>query len=537
MSASRGTAEASARLWAARRAAAALVLAALFVPAGGGAQTVDRYLMVATRGTDTLSVERATRTADALRIQVFVPGRARLAVVATLDPQGCVTDATVDVFPWGSADGSTPVQHVGVRADGDSLRIEVRARDVVQQAARPAPGVGFVMAGDSWAASAMLVECALAAADSATVPIAAFPGLRLEDVTVVRRGQEVTVAGADTSHLTLGPDGAPALLRVAASGITVARAPWTEAASATLPTDYAPPPGASYTAQDVTIAVEEGVTLAGTLTLPPAAEVPASAVILVSGGGAQDRDSYAAVGGGWRPFRELAHALTSRGVAVLRFDDRGVGASTGDFGTATEREGLQDVQAALRFLRARGDIARDRVALLGHSEGARVAMWASAEDAGIAALVLMAAAADPKRATLAQTRWQLDRTPGITPAVRDSLLLRAERQFDSLAATGRREVYRWDAPALAQRIRMPVAVFQGGSDKQVPPSEAEALGALFRAAGNADVTVRVVPDVNHLFVPDPSGDFLRYGELTNGKLDPRVLAEITAWLAARLAPG
>lgn len=536
MSVSRGIARAGAGLRTARRAAAVLASAALLAPAGTQAQAPDRYLMVAMRGADTLSVERVTRTADALRTQILVPGRARLAVVAALDPRGCVTGATVDVFPWGSAEGSTPVQHVGVRADGDSLRVEARARDVVQQAARPAPGVGFVMAGDSWAASAMLVECALAAADSATVHVAAFPGLRLEDMTVVRRGQEVTIEGADTSHVTLGPDAATVLLRPAGSGVTVTRAPWAEAASVTPRTDYGPPPGASYMALDVTVPVAEGVTLAGTLTLPPATGVPAPAVILVSGGGAQDRDSYAPVGGGWRPFREIAHALTSSGVAVLRLDDRGVGASTGDFGAATEREGLQDVQAALAYLRARGDVAGDRVALLGHSEGARIAMWAAAEDPSVAALVLMAGAADPKRAALAQARWQLDHTPGITVTVRDSLLLRTERQFDSLAVTGSREVYRWDAPELAQRIRIPVAVLQGGSDKQVPPAEAEALGALLRRAGTADVTVRVLPDVNHLFVTDPSGDFLRYGELTSGALDPRVLDEVTVWLAARLLP-
>jgi len=429
------------------------------------------------------------------------------------------------------------VQHVGVRQDGDSLRVEVRARDVAQHATRPAPGVRFVMAGDSWAASAMVVECALALGDSASVRVASFPGLRIEDMVVVRRDRQVTVSGRDTSLITLGEDGRADRIEIRGSGIVVRRAAFAAAAPAAATADYAPPPGAGYRAEDVSIPVREGVTLAGTLTLPPDAGLPAPAVVLVSGGGAQDRDCYGAVGGGWRPFRELAHALTSRGVAVLRFDDRGVGASTGDFGSATEREGLEDVKAVLAFLRGRSDVAPDRIALLGHSEGARVAMWAAAEDGALAGLVLMAGAADPRGAALAQARWQVEHTPGIPPSARDSILDRVERQMDSLAVAGSREVYRWDARALAQRIRAPVAVLQGGSDKQVPPEQADSLGALFRAAGNADVIVRVFPDVNHLFVPDPSGDFLRYGTLPTGGLERSVLEAVGVWVTARLAGG
>lgn len=514
--------------------AAALVL---LTPGAARAQEPERYLLVATRGADTLSVERVTKSALELRSEILVPGRARLDVVGTLEPEGCVTGASVDVFPWGSAEGATPVQHVRVRQNGDSLHVEARARDVAQQATRPAPGVQFVMAGDSWAASAMVVACALSQGDSASIHVAAFPGLRIEDVLVVRRGSRVTVSGRDTSLVTLGDDGQPDRIEVGGSGIVIQRSAFVAAAPAAAAVDYGPPPGASYRAEEVSIPVREGVTLAGTLTLPPDSGLPAPAVVLVSGGGAQDRDCYADVGGGWRPFRELAHALTSRGVAVLRFDDRGVGASTGDFGSATEREGLEDVKAVLAFLRKRSDVAGDRIALLGHSEGARIAMWAAAEDGALAGLVLMAGAADPRGAALAQARWQIEHTPEIPTSARDSILSRLERQMDSLAVAGSREVYRWNAPALAQRIRAPVAVFQGGTDKQVPPEQADSLAALFRAAGNADVTVRVFPGVNHLFVSDPSGDFLRYGLLASGAVEGSVLEVVAVWVTSRLGVG
>jgi len=73
--------------------------------------------------------------------------------------------------------------------------------------------------------------------------------------------------------------------------------------------------------------------------MPAAPGGPVPAVVTISGTGAQDRDSYAPIAEGWRPFREFADTLGRRGIAVLRLDDRGTGGSTGDQGTATERTG------------------------------------------------------------------------------------------------------------------------------------------------------------------------------------------------------
>jgi pimeloyl-ACP methyl ester carboxylesterase len=513
------------------------VQALALTPSRATAQAVERYGIITTSGADTVAVERVTRSATEWRSEMLVPPRARLSVVATLASGGCVTGAVVDVFPWGSGPDATALQHVSVQVDGDSVRVEARAREVVQQATLPFPGVEFVLAGDSWAASAMIVECGLSRGDSVTLHVAAFPGLRAQDFLVQRQGNRVTVASEQTSVATLDAAGIPVRIEVGGSDLIIRRVPLQEldAAEAAAPApDYGPPPGAPYRAEDLSIPVTDGVILAGTLTLPAGTPGPVPALILVSGGGPQDRDSYAAVGGGWRPFRELAHALSSRGIAVLRFDDRGVGASTGDFASSTEREGLQDVQAALAALRGRSDIDGRRVALLGHSEGARVVMWAATEDPTVAGLILMAGAADPRGATRAQALWQLEHTPGVTPAARDAALARVDRQMDSLAAAGSREVFRWDAPALAAGVRAPVAILQGATDRQVPASQADSLGVLFRGAGNGDVTVRVFPDVNHLFVADPSGDFLRYDQLESGRLHPDVVEAVVEWIAARL---
>jgi alpha-beta hydrolase superfamily lysophospholipase len=126
--------------------------------------------------------------------------------------------------------------------------------------------------------------------------------------------------------------------------------------------------------------------LQGTLTLPRG-QGPFPAVLLLSGAGAQDRD-YSALG--HRFFLVLADHLTRQGIAVLRLDDRGAGRSGGDSGQATITEVVGDVQAGVSWLRQDPRVAADRVGLLAHSEGTRVAPVAIGRAPGVAFLVLLA---------------------------------------------------------------------------------------------------------------------------------------------------
>jgi pimeloyl-ACP methyl ester carboxylesterase len=514
----------------------AVLLAALSLLA----QDVERYAWIALNGRDTISVERVTRSGGELRAEVFVPSRIRLAVAAAITPQGCVTGAEVRAFPWGSAADATPLQVVVVRLDGDSVRVAVRARDVSRNAALPRAGATFVFAGDSYAVMALAVECALSSGrDSVDLPTVAFPNLRPLTVRLRRSGSSVTVVTGDTSRVTLDDGGRPIQVEIGTGGVVLARVPFD---AALLPTanapDYSAPPGAPYAAEDVRVAVEPGVVLAGTLTLPRRAHGRVPAVVTVSGSGPQDRDCFADIGGGWWPFRQLAETLAEQGIAVLRFDDRGVGASTGDYASGTELTVAADVNAALRFLRSRPEIDPARLTVLGHSEGARVAMLVGAGDTTLAGLVLLSGAANPRAAARAQVLWIADHGPNPGAVRRDSLLALVDRQMDSLAATARREVYRWDALALARRIRAPVAIFHGATDRQVPADQADSLAVVFRRAGNANVTVRVFPDLNHLLVHDPSGDFLQYHRLENAAVDSELLAAVATFVqrAALSAP-
>lgn len=286
-------------------------------------------------------------------------------------------------------------------------------------------------------------------------------------------------------------------------------------------------------AEDVFVPVEPGVVLAGTLTVPKDVPGPLPAVVTVSGSGPHDRDGFADIANGWRPFRQLAVRLASEGIAVLRFDDRGVGRSTGDFASGTEITAASDVEAVIGYLRARPESDATRVAVLGHSEGARVAMLVGARDSLLAGLLLLSGAADPRAAVRAQALWVFEHGSTPSPLSRDSLLARVDRQWDSLAITGRRELYRWDAGGLAERIHLPVAVMHGATDRQVPAEQADSLGAAFRRAGNPDVTVTIFPDVNHLLVHDPDGDFLAYGRLPDAQVEEDVLTVMATWLRAR----
>lgn len=510
----------------------ALVLTASAVQA----QQVEQYRWIVRNGNDTVSVERVTRGPSEMRVEILVSRRARLSVVASTTAQGCVTGADVRVFPWGAAPDATPVQRVEVRLDGDSVRVAAWAGDVSRTAAVSAHGARFVLAGDSYAASTLVVECALASgADSIDVPVVAFPNLRTMTVGVRRSGDRATVVMADTSRVRLDVNGRPVRVQVGGNGVTLERVVAADV-DAGLPAapDYAAPPGAPFTAEDVTIPVEPGVALAGTLTRPRHPEKRLPAVVTVSGSGPQDRDSFADIGDGWRPFRQLAEALAAGGIAVLRFDDRGVGSSTGDYGSGTELTAAADVAAAIAYLRARPEIDPARIAVLGHSEGARIAMLAGAADPALAGLVLLSGAADTRAAVRAQALWVLEHGPNGRSLSHDSVLAVVDRQMDSLAATGRREVFRWNAARVAQRIHAPVAVLHGATDRQVPAAQADSLGAIFRRAGNADVTVTVFPNLNHLLVRDPDGDFLRYDRLQSAHVADAVVTSVLLWLHKHL---
>ena len=160
----------------------------------------------------------------------------------------------------------------------------------------------------------------------------------------------------------------------------------------------APPPAPTEPAADLPYAEEEvtfdhgDISLAGTLTMPESGG-PFPALILISGSGQQDRDEALPIVPGYKPFREIADHLTRQGIAVLRYDDRGVGGSSGDPSLATSADFADDAEAAFTYLQARPEIDGQQIGMLGHSEGGMIEAMVAARNPDVAFLISMAGTA------------------------------------------------------------------------------------------------------------------------------------------------
>ncbi len=142
---------------------------------------------------------------------------------------------------------------------------------------------------------------------------------------------------------------------------------------------------------------ESDIELAGTLILPKGTgKYPV--VVMVSGSGPQDRNEELA---GHKPFLVISDYLTRNGISVLRFDDRGVGESTGDFKKAISPDFASDVQSAVSYLKTRSEIDKDNIGLIGHSEGGVIAPMVASKTDDISFIVLMAGTGIPGSEILA----------------------------------------------------------------------------------------------------------------------------------------
>lgn len=307
--------------------------------------------------------------------------------------------------------------------------------------------------------------------------------------------------------------------------------------------DYSAPPGAPYTAREVRIPIRtvagDTLSLAGTLTLPVAARRPFPVVVTISGSGPQPRDEDLwPLVHGYRPFRQIAERLATEGIAVLRYDDRGVDGSGRGDSVATTADYADDVRQIVEWLRARSDIAARRVALLGHSEGGAIGPLVAAADARLGALVVMAGPAKTGRAIIRdQFRRPIETAPELSAEQRAAALADVDRRVEEWAGLNKwtRWFADWDPLATARRIRPPVLILHGALDRQVSVGQADTLGAALRAGGNSDVTVRVWPRLNHLFLPtEGDGSPAEYPALKDTALPQEVLDAIAGWLRARL---
>ncbi|MBD0319766.1 MAG: alpha/beta fold hydrolase, partial [Gemmatimonadetes bacterium] len=266
---------------------------------------------------------------------------------------------------------------------------------------------------------------------------------------------------------------------------------------------------------------------------------PVPAVVTITGSSPQDRDNNTRYGGPYRIFRQVADTLGRRGIAVLRLDDRGVGQSTGDFESSTTADRAGDTREALAYLRGLREIDAKRVALVGLSEGGVIAPMIAATDTALKGIVLLAAPASTGRQILEyQGRYNIAQTPSIRPERRDSAYRAEAAKMEAQIATEPwlRYFISYDPLPTARRVRVPVLILQGTTDRNVPPSDAEKLARALREAGNRDVTVRMFEGVNHVFLRDPDGNPRRYEALPSFAVIPEALGAIADWTVDHLKP-
>ena len=501
-------------------------------------------LLVLLAGNDTIAIERFTRSRAGLDVELLIkPASARITLRVDVDAQGRATRLLNDYRAATAAVTSAPAQHAEARFTGDSVIVDISGggRTATQRFATSPGAVPFI--NPSFAIVELVIQRARAiGGDSVPVPIWNLQGGQTAYATVVRRGSDSVVVLLSNVPARLAVNAAGDITGgvIPAQGLRLVRVRGGSASASAMSVekpDYSAPAGAPYTAEEVTVRTPGGHTLAGTLTMPRDRKGKVAAVVTITGSGPEDRDEAIPPLKGYRPFRQIADTLGRHGIAVLRLDDRGHGASTGDHASATSADFADDIRAGLAYLRARPEIDGSRLALVGHSEGGLIAPMVAVSDPSLRGIVLMAGPSQTGRQIL---RFQLGnavrRDTSLTPARRDASLATLDASIDSLASTSTWLKYFLDYDPLvtARKVRVPTLILQGATDQQVTAEQAGALEKAMRDGGNRRVAMRVFPEANHLFVQDANGNPAGYTTLPDRFVRADVMAALLDWLRTTL---
>jgi len=303
--------------------------------------------------------------------------------------------------------------------------------------------------------------------------------------------------------------------------------------------------------------------LAGTLTMPLGGG-PFPAVVLVSGTGHNTRDEDV-----WdhKVFLVLADALSRRGFAVLRYDKRGVGGSTGNYDAATTADFATDADAAVIWLRTHPKIDPEQIGILGHSEGGIIAPLVAASDNNVAFVLMIAGPAlrgdklfveqsamtakaygapqdyvERRKLFDQQLYRAIVAAPSTAEAhtVADGLVAEGikdhlvdQNEAEALASNDtsvwERYFLAYDpAPTLA-RLKIPVLAVYGSLDVQVPGTD-DAMAASDALRGNPNSVVVLLPGKNHLMQDAKTGGPNEYNDIEE-TISPSALNLIVGWLA------
>lgn len=326
-----------------------------------------------------------------------------------------------------------------------------------------------------------------------------------------------------------------------------------------------PLPPYPYHAEDVEFENKEaGITLAGTFTWPKEGK-NFPAVILITGSGPQNRDEEVL---GHKPFLVLSDYLTRHGIAVLRYDDRGVAGSGGVYKTARLSDFATDALSAIRYLQTRKEVNSKKTGAVGHSEGGTIAYMLAGEPRNnLAFIVSMAGMSIPGDSLLRMQRYLIARQAGASEemiaqqeqiieiidgivkqhpeeyilqnmqSLIDEALPDSLKKDESVKAAFRQGLKQMMSPELQSLlcfnpsealtgIQCPVLALGGEKDLQVP---AAINLTRIKELVKSRVTIKQYPELNHLFQHSITGSVNEYATIEE-TISPEVLSDIARWI-------
>lgn len=328
-----------------------------------------------------------------------------------------------------------------------------------------------------------------------------------------------------------------------------------------------------YYSEDVVFHnTKANISLSGTLTLPKKNGI-FPVVILITGSGPQNRDEEIL---GHKPFLIISDYLTRNEIAVLRYDDRGVGQSTGDFKIATSADFATDVESAIAYLKTRQEINKNKIGLIGHSEGGLIAPIVASKSKEINFIVLLAGTGIQGDKLLLLQQELIAKANGVSESEIEKTMQNSAKIFDMVVKSNDSQKLKTDLKKLInellenessdeipngmakedfvsmqvnqisspwmeyflkfdpattlEKVKCPVLAVNGEKDLQVPPKEnLIAIKNALQKGGNKKVTTKEFPNLNHLFQECETGSPNEYATIEQ-TFSPIVLEEITKWI-------
>ncbi|WP_338732053.1 alpha/beta hydrolase family protein [Mangrovimonas cancribranchiae] len=329
-----------------------------------------------------------------------------------------------------------------------------------------------------------------------------------------------------------------------------------------------PKPPFNYYSENITFKTSDNLKLAGTLTLPKKkGKFPV--VIIISGTGPQNRDGEMF---NHKPYYVIADQLTKNGIGVLRFDERGVGKSEGNFDTTTIAVSASDIKSAINYLKTRTDVNVNKMGLIGHSIGGIVAPKVASEITDINFIVLMAAPGVNGDKLMLSQKAALERTVGLNElqiaqgqelvkgaydivvstnldnkTLKDSLNSFYINKYGKMFPENQRiglvkqitkneilSLIRSKPSEYLEKVACPVLAINGNKDFQVPSKEnLNAIKMATKKSGNKNVKTVEFENLNHLFQECNTGMSSEYSQIEQ-TIAPEVLDLITDWIKEQI---